>query len=62
MFLETPSFLETAETFLISLNVDLINIHLSFLILESSQFLQGYIFSLLSSIFIGMAVVEHDHH
>ena len=25
-------------------------------------FLQGYIFSLLSSIFIGMAVVEHDHH
>ena len=25
-------------------------------------FLQGYIFSLLSSIFIGMAVVEHEHH
>ena len=25
-------------------------------------FLQGYIFSLLSSIFIGMAVMEHEHH
>ena len=25
-------------------------------------FLQGYIFCLLSSIFIGMAVVEHEHH
>ncbi|HJM47843.1 MAG TPA: F0F1 ATP synthase subunit A [Candidatus Marinimicrobia bacterium] len=25
-------------------------------------FLQGYIFSLLSSIFIGMAVIEHEHH
>jgi F-type H+-transporting ATPase subunit a len=25
-------------------------------------FLQGYIFALLSSIFIGMAVVEHEHH
>ena len=25
-------------------------------------FLHGYIFSLLSSIFIGMAVVEHEHH
>jgi F-type H+-transporting ATPase subunit a len=25
-------------------------------------FLQGFIFSLLSSIFIGMAVVEHEHH
>ena len=25
-------------------------------------FLQGYIFSLLSSIFIGMAVLEHEHH
>ena len=25
-------------------------------------FLQGYIFSLLSSIFIGMAVQEHEHH
>ncbi len=25
-------------------------------------FLQGYIFSLLSSIFIGMAVTEHEHH
>jgi F-type H+-transporting ATPase subunit a len=24
--------------------------------------LQGYIFALLSSIFIGMAVVEHEHH
>ena len=25
-------------------------------------FLQGYIFCLLSSIFIGMAVMEHEHH
>ena len=25
-------------------------------------FLQGYIFSLLSSIFIGMAVLEHEEH
>ena len=25
-------------------------------------FLQAYVFSLLSSIFIGMAVVEHEHH
>ena len=25
-------------------------------------FLQGFIFSLLSSIFIGMAVMEHEHH
>ena len=25
-------------------------------------FLQAFIFTMLSSLFIGMAVVEHDHH